>query len=273
MKPTRLVLGLWIGLVSATSAQAAPSQHEQLAAETLELSGAKAIFNSIQISAGPSEGKSYQGPGEEKIIAVMNEPLDVEMGRKMQASSISKNLDDQILKVLLKWYRSPLWLKIKAQKADAPEDPLHISRLQYLYELKTRPPTPKRVELLKKLAKENKSIEMMYEVIGRTAINLARITSPESSSEKVEDSLSKNKSEQIEASKEQYVIRSLYDYRAITDEELEQFIEFKETEEYLKFEVIIFSSVQVWLNETLVKKTAETVEQLRRSDYKKGTTL
>lgn len=273
MKRKRSVLGLWIGLVIATSAYAAPSQHEQLATETLELSGANAIFNSIQINAVPSEEKSFRDPVEEKIIEVMNEPLDVEMGRNMLASSVSKNLDDQTLKVLLKWYRIPLWTRIKAQKAGAPVDPLHISRLQYLYELKMKPPTPKRIELLKRLAKGNKSIEMMYEVISTTAIKLARITSPESSSEKMEDSLIKNKSKEIEASKEQYVIRSLYDYRAITDEELEQFIEFITTEEYIKFDVIIFSSVQAWLNETLVKKTAEKVDQIRRSDPKKGTTL
>ena len=170
-------MGLWVGLALTAPAFAA-TQHEQMATETMQLSGADAFFKSVQITAEATEGDSDRDPLEEKILEVMNEPLDVAMGKKILAVSLAKNLDDETLGILLKWYRRPLWKKIKAQKAGAPRDPLHISRLQYLYELKTKPPTQERVELLKKFAKGSKSIEMMYEIIARTGINLARITSP-----------------------------------------------------------------------------------------------
>ena len=44
-------------------------------------------------------------------------------------------------------------------------------------------------------------------------------------------------------------------------------MEFMATKEYMKFEVIMFSSVQAWLNETLVKRLAGRVRQLRDHRY------
>lgn len=274
MKRLIFALVLWCCSSISVFAYASPSEHEQLVSKVIQLEGSDNVFDSIPgvFSAIASQRQlvSKNAAEEMKLFETIKDAINVDLAKKTMAEFISKNSDDDTLKAMVAWLETPLGIKIAAEEANGAKGQDQANMIRFLTDLQTTPPPKERIELIQKFVEQNNMAEILSKIVQGVAVAMVKGLSEGDDSKKIdlnefEKSLQNDSNKFIETMRQQSILISFYSYRAISNEEMEQYMKFMSSDKYKKFEKVLIGAIEAGLNATFMnvgKKLGEKVKEL-----------
>ena len=214
---------------------------EALARELYELSGLeKQVAQLSELSvAGLNEEYEQGGMPErvyEYLLPIARDTFKVHKIKRDLLQRIENNLDVTCIEAVLSWLQSPLGRKITIAE-EAATTPEGIRRMQaYGAQLQSNPTSLRRFQLVKRLNKATNSTEIMIDMATITVhavmkeIN-AIVPSPQRVDQyTLEQQMNAQRSQMRQSFQNVCIISYLYTYQSLSDDELEQYVEFAESD-------------------------------------------
>lgn len=236
------------------------TQHDQILAEILRYTGADQFYQVVHevLDKGDEKGPEY--------IQAMKKSFDVELGKKVMFQTLSRSCDDDTLRKVVTWYRSPLGKRIFVQEVESQKEESARELLNFMSKLEKEPPPKERVELMARFINEEKMAETTFLLLRYAlvafATNYWANASPERIGEFVEG-LDSREAEMVENLREHLLIGSLYTYRSISNLEMEQYIRFITSQEYQKFDGKVITSIKAGFDAIFAKARQKSVLAVR----------
>jgi hypothetical protein len=231
-----------------------PDKHyskEALARELYELSGLeKQVAQLGELSvAGLNEAYEQGGLPErfyEYLLPLARDAYNVHKIRRDLLQRIEKNLDITCIEAVLIWLQSPQGRKITIAE-EAASTPEGIQRMQaFAAQLQTNPTSLRRLQLVKRLDKANNSTELMIDMATITVHGVIKeLNAILPSAQRVdyytlEQQMNAQRSQMRRSFQNVCIVSSLYTYQSLSDDELERYVEFAESDFGRRYHQTIF---------------------------------
>jgi len=195
--------------------------------------------------------------------ASLKETVLAEMRAKLTAQDIKEVLD---------WLDSPLGKKCTRLEEDASTPEALAKMQQYAAQIKNAPPTEERLNIIRKLDSAVKGTESGVDIAinGQIAIALATISTlpveQRRSLESISGELEKNRPQLEAMVRSQVLLSYLYTYRSLTDDEIQQYIEFAASPAGSRYHSVTEQALKKAFLEGSVrwgKSIGETINQMK----------
>ncbi len=222
----------------------AQDQHEALVQELYVKSGLEKqmqeLPRSIQASLDqqPITGDRPPKP-RQQVLSVMKDLAQAafapESLKAVVLSEFREKLTTQNLKTVLKWFDSPLGIKCTRLEEEASTPEAYAEMRKYANDLKSSPPTPKRLKLIRQYDSAVKATQTTVETAlgSQVALLLAiNATLPREQQRSVADisrEIKKYRPDIESAMKLETLVSLLYTYRGLTEADVQQYIKFATT--------------------------------------------
>ncbi len=228
-------------------------------AELYEKSGMGALIDQIEglYVAGLNQN---QGKLPADLLTAMRsagrEAFDANKMRKKVLEVMEKNFDPDLTQRVLGWLQSPLGQKITVLES-IQFNPHTVKEMEaYGLRLQSNPPTPKRLGLIRRLdagvGASEKNAEVALMILGQT-ISAVGNAMPEETKGGLEDInrlVEVQRPQLLEMAREATEIGFLYMYQTLTDEELERYVSFSESETGKAYHSKAFEAFMAALSES-----------------------
>jgi hypothetical protein len=213
-------------------------ERDALIAEALEISGTKKEIESIpaQIRAQFDARQTPVRPEDKaRVIRILTDAFRPDVLYSAVRTAFRSNFDAQRMDVVMEKLRSPLFRKIAAMELAASEPGARQDLERFAMGLQGDIPAPARVALVQRQEAVMRSAELQIDlaIIGAQAVgrSLEPVLSPTQrpTGREMDAAVSKLRSQQ-DALTRAALVRWLYTYRALTTEELAQYVEFNESD-------------------------------------------
>lgn len=214
---------------------------EALARQLYELSGLeKQVAQLSELSvAGLNEEYEQGGLPErfyEYLLPLARDAYNVHKIKRDLLERIEKNLDVTCIEAVLSWLQSPQGRKITIAE-EAASTPEGIQRMQaYAAQLQTNPTSLRRLQLVKRLNKATNSTELMIDMATITVhgvmkeLNAILPSTQRVDNYTLEQQMNAQRSQMRQSFQNVCIVSSLYTYQSLSDDELERYVEFAESD-------------------------------------------
>ncbi|WP_075188168.1 hypothetical protein [Teredinibacter haidensis] len=209
---------------------------EEQIRQYMALSGVDEIIDSVplQIEAMINQRllTSENPETEKEIMQVLTYSWDSSVIKESIFNHIQKNSNSGEISALLDWRKSPLVVKITAAELDSASPNFQGDLLHYIADLQVAPPAPETIQAIRRLVVATDMVDMMVEMAVQVtkAMTTAFLQASGGNDEKATIELDK----QIDSMRalltpqmeQQAVLMSYYIYRNISNEELDSYSSF-----------------------------------------------
>ena len=231
-----------------------PDKHyskEALARELYELSGLeKQVAQLGEVSVAGLNEEYEQGGLPERyykyLLPLARDAYNAHKIRRDLLQRIEKNLDATCIEAILSWLRSPQGRKITIAE-EAASTPEGIQRMQaFAAQLQTYPTSLRRLQLVKRLDKATNSTELMIDMATITVHGVMKeLNAILPSAQRVdhytlEQQMNTQRSQMRRSFQNVCIVSSLYTYQSLSDDELERYVEFAESNFGRRYHQTIF---------------------------------
>jgi len=263
---------LWISLLSFQVFALDGKISEEKIELYMELSGIEEIIDSmpVQIDAMINQSllTSKNPEIEKEVLQVLNYAWDFSAIKESIAGHIQKNSSNDEITELLKWQKSPLAIKITAEELESSSPNFQSNLLRYIADLQVAPPPPETMQAVRRLVVATDMVNMMVEMI--VDVTKAMTTTfMQAASEKGDagaieldkkiDSMRAMLTPQME---QQAILMSYYIYRNLSDEELDNYSSFYESNIGKRELTLVSESLNVAMSLWAKKSAIAIVEHM-----------
>jgi len=236
MKYFKSVLVVTCIIFFQLTAYASPETHQELVAEYIHLSGISEALASMpeQFEAVFAQRQlvTKSPKAEQKIAEIIQDSFDLAQAEKETSAILLQLTDPQFLEKLNSWLKRPLAQKILNEENESSRPENQGDMLQYISRLQTFPPPQKRIAVMQELEQTTQlselssrlTIDIMRGMIG--AFNQGLPEDQRQEDQEIAEELFKIKPQLQEGLRQQMVLSSFYIYRNISDDELDEYIQF-----------------------------------------------
>ena len=226
------------------TAWAAPVSKEATVNELMTLSGIEHTLQQIpkQVLAGfAQQGRKLPVEQHQALRRALVDAFDVPMMQRHVATELQTNLRPEVMAKTMEWLRSDLGRKMTALE-NAAGDPRSMQDLQaFMKRLEKTPPTQERLQLIRRLDMATNSTELLLDITESITVSLASAhdaTLPATQrigADRIRVQISRERGNWRPQAQNHVLVTMLYTYRAVGQQELEQYVGFLETEAGLDY--------------------------------------
>jgi len=250
-------------------AYSAEDEHAGLVARVVKLDGLDKAFDAIPAVfdsiAGQQQLVSPHASEEQQIYSEVRKAIDLDGARKALTGHLESNADDETLKAVLIWLESPLGRKISAEEINAATEADPTAMQRYLASLRSDPPPRERIELMQRFVAQKRMAEALAKITRHVTIAMLTGLSegggcPPEDPADIEATLKEYDERLVESMRQQSILSTIYAYRKLTDDEIEQYLRQMTADSYLKYDRIIREALDISLGNlyrAIGKKMAE----------------
>ncbi len=205
---------------------------QALVEEYMNLSGAKITIESLgeQISANLKQSSMMFGTSiDSKKIEFIQEAFEPNESIDVVTTYLIENFDNDELKEIIAYYKTPLGAKITQAAIDAMDPDAQSKMLHFMANMSQNPPSQERIQTIKNFISELHLVETSNTVLKELLYFIAQEASGDKKISKAEvDQLLPMLSQQLE---QQLFLSSIYTYRDISSADIKKVISFYHTQE------------------------------------------
>ena len=188
-----------------------------------------------------------------KLKDIFIQAFDPSAMLKSIKNYVSGRLSAQDLNTILTWLNSPLGVKITQLEEDASTADAFKKVREYAQGLQANPPDPNRVALLQKLDTAahltDNNVKMRIDMASSMAESMApAIGNKDFSASAVNAQLEENRPKIENAARQEVIIEGLYTYQSLTDNEIQQYIDFYNSDAGMKYETVMAEGLSTSLH-------------------------
>lgn len=278
----------WLGmlLLSLLPVMAyAQDQHEALVEELYVKSGLEKqiqeLPRSIQaiLDQPPITGDRLHKAPQQVLLLMKDlaqEAFAPESLKAVVLLEFREKLTTQDLKTVLKWFDSPLGIKCARLEEEASTPEAYAEMRKYANGLKSSPPTPERLKIIKKFDTAVKATQTTVEIVlgSQVALLMAiNATLPREQQKSVADisrEIKKYRPEIEAAMKMETLVSLLYTFKGLTEAEIQQYIKFATTMAGSKLYEVGNAALKKALFEGGIRWGKATGEAMKRMNSQAG---
>ncbi len=260
-------------LMMSQTAFAEDASTESLARKVIQYSGIEKMIESFpaQIEAQYLQRQPVaKDPEIEKEVSeIMVESFDIVRAKKVLYNSIIQNSNKEQFQKMLLWLEAPLYKKLSEAEIETSTPEGQANLMRYAANLQSDPPSQTRVELIQRFERAAQQTEMFlqfFELITYGILSGFMELAPDKE-KPTDEQIRKQVDEMTPMMKQlmwqQMLITSHYAYRDFSNNEIEEYIGFLETETGKKYVRLSFNGITEVFNDFL--KIAST----RFKEYQK----
>lgn len=255
-------------------ANSAAAEHDSLVARVVELDGLDRAFDAIpevfDSIAATRQLVSRNVPDEQRLHNEVMTAIDLNAARRTVAEQLTSRADDETLTSVLAWLESPLGRKIAREEINAATERDPTAMQRYLTGLRFAPLPRERVELMHRFVTQKKMAEVLAKIT-RDVTNALLTGLDEGEGCTVGDpaaveTVREHDEALLERMWQQSILRAIFAYRNITDDEMEQYLRFMTSEPYLRYDGIIRDAIDRGMSDlfrAIGKKMAQVHAEIR----------
>jgi len=278
MKNIRCVIHIVVLLVFVLANYACADSPEEMLAKYIKLSGIENALTSLpeQLEALSAQRlmTSKNPETDKKTTELLKQSFDAERAKSELSRFVSTNMNDSLLRDLLKWYESPLAQKIVDEEINSSGADKQANLLRYLASLQENPPPQERITLIQEVESTtqlselttNITIEVMKGMFKTINMSMPKESQVELAS--VDKDINDLRPMLKEEFRKQMILTSYYSYRNITNDELKEYIAFYKTAAGQKEVEITGSALAHVLNQWFVS-AADKIIAYAKSESEK----
>lgn len=266
----KLVIAAVALFVFTSAAQAAELPVETLAANVVKLSGIEYSLAALpETLRAQSDLLAATRLPDEKPSAedAALSAFDPEAARRQMIRYMASSCDAGTLTKVLVWLESPLGQKMTAAEGAEKGLELQTGLMKYLAEIRSTPPNPDRIVLIRKLVQVSGQLEMVARVFEVTASSVALAINGGASDPEIGELIhAKVKEAWIPMEKQflqQLVASDLYVYRGVTDDDLSAYIAFLESEAGKRYTKVVGDGYGQILEALILESKKDLIEELK----------
>jgi hypothetical protein len=219
---------------------ASGATQEDMVAKYIEMSGIGDMLKSIpgeMDSLASQKNLTSKNPEiGNKVYQIMKETFDAKQAEKNMSTYLLRNTDQKFLGEMLQWLESPVAMKITKEEVNSSGPEKQSNMLRYLADMELNPPTQDRINAIQGVEQATQISELMTNImldIMKGMMESVTLALPEDKRESIDDGYEefiKMKPTLKEAFRQQMILSSFYTYRNISNEELNVYTKFYESE-------------------------------------------
>ncbi len=196
--------------------------------------------------------------------------IDLDEARRALTDYLESNADDETLETVLAWLESPLGRKISREEIAAATDPDPTAMQRYLTGLASAPLPRERIELMQRFVAERKMAETLARITRHATIAMLAGLSEgggcaTGDPASIDAELPAHDAAELEEMRQESILRAIFAYRNIRDDEMEEYLRFMTTDRYLQYDGIIRDAIDIGtrnLYRAIGKKMAQLNEEI-----------
>ncbi|MGH8728400.1 MAG: DUF2059 domain-containing protein [Burkholderiales bacterium] len=180
------------------------------------------------------------------------------------ASAIRDRLDEKVMAETLVWLQSDLGKKITALEGEASSPEGYLAIQDYAQQLQRNPPPPNRLKLAQEMDEATSATDVAVSVIEAGELGVAlgldslRPADEQLGLDKLMENISQERGSLTAGMRDLNIVGFLYMYRTLSDEELDSYLKFLQSDPGVKYQ----EAVTAGLKEALLEAAVETARAL-----------
>jgi len=259
-RPGQIDMEKSFGLVQVSPGANAPHQgdKESIILELLEKSGMAALVDQVPgfYQSGLAQNQGKLPPNVYKaMMEAARKAYDPVKMRKRTIEGLDQRLDVALMQEVLGWLRSPLGQKITALETAAatPEGVREVKA--FGARVQGNPPPQRRLNLIQRLdastGASKKQVDVTLFLLLQTFTAMDQVLPKEKriGAAMISKQMESSRSEMIRSAKQEILVGYLYTYQSLSDEELERYVAFAESDSGKVYHERTFEAMKAALSE------------------------
>jgi hypothetical protein len=273
------LIGVFLVVVSLSTAQAEPAGKEVLSQQLLKASGLEQQIAQIpdQVLSGIASQQATMPTEQYNIlIAALKEAFHVQRLTVNVSARIEKNLDLETMRAALTWLHSDLGMKITGLE-EAASTPQGVQQLQaYAQKLQTHPASPARLQLAERLDAVTYATDMLVNIVTATmlgvatAIDAAQVKERRIGAEALKAQLDLQRPALLQTYRPIVTASMLYTYQGVGDADMNRYIAFLESPPGHDYQTTVNAALIGALSDSSERLGTTLAGALKRLDKRKG---
>lgn len=222
---------------AAVSDEKAERKRLQTIDELLTLAGVKRALEQLPATLRTQETpKQVSAKDREALLRVLGDAFSTTSFYPLIRESFRARFDEQLAEAVFTWYRSPLAKKLVRLELESITPKAQQELAGFAEKLRSQPPTEPRLELIDRLDSATGLTETKLEMAAAMLGVVQKVVTPLLPIDQrpkpgdLERLMARIRSAQRQGAKQASLLTLLFTYRAVPDAELQQYVEFGESE-------------------------------------------
>lgn len=209
---------------------------------------------------------------DEKVAMLIKDSFDSSLANQNLYEHLKKNMNQKLLRNVLHWLETPLARKVTKAENEASSAEAQAELLRYLADLQTNSLPSERIALIQNMVKKGKFVEHNVNLaisVMEGMLHSFYVALPEDKKppkKEIDKIISQMKPVLEKVMRQQTILSSLYTYRNISNDELEQYIKFLTSKNGVEFYDIAIKAVSYTLNQTFIDIDEKIIASLERAE-------